>query len=378
MPNHAITHTGRTRTDLLWWRHSDALPAGLRVRRPTDDTPLSIEREYRRFGRFIGVLLEAPIEPGATLVIEWEGAGSVEDWGFIQAHEVPGPPEEPPPPGFLESSPLHLVTSDASRLTHADALMERYSILRGTLDPVAADAARFWWYVDVNTVCTLAKARLDKGAVPWGWDAPEGQLRDSARSQLEGILVERITSRRAGRCLPCDQPSAGGPGAAALHCHLLRRIAEHVFGPFREGTCADRIAIACHRFGTGSLRLSRSASAKPPLHSNGAPDSWMICCFPELALYAIEQGIDNEFWATLLPAFIELIESFRRAYVGPIPLPVASLRELHAIDPSHRGGPPISDHEFAAEVASLRGATRSDLEQRLHIRLASVIGEGHA
>ncbi|MBL9119618.1 MAG: hypothetical protein JNL80_06875, partial [Phycisphaerae bacterium] len=189
---------------------------------------------------------------------------------------------------------------------------------------------------DMNTHATLLRERSEIPGWPWKADVDDQRFRDRATDQLLRWLAERSSIRwsatvagaareevrrqvQAARVDHVDAPERWVPHMAAVVRSVFRAWHPNV----EHDLTGSGLIDACIRFAGGELDLQLEVTPGPhaammtklALHvTRGQPDSIAIVLFSELAIAAIEAGVNVAWWTNALKAFIAMLGPFQCAY----------------------------------------------------------------
>lgn len=190
---------------------------------------------------------------------------------------------------------------------HAHAMfLARGAIIRTHPDRAFGESAGFFYEMDLHT----NPGFLHNAPIP-----PDEMERRAGRIRLmEGRLRDRVLARR-------DWAAAGNPGPAQdlpvskdthiehVSSILLDFYRQHLSNEQGE-LDADRAWTTFAAFANGELRVQGAGKDD----WNSEPNSAMLFCFAEFALMAIERGIQEKEWRTLLPSHVAIQPIFTRVY----------------------------------------------------------------
>lgn len=304
------------------------------VRAPAD---VRIVACLRRFDRWIGLVLAAPIDPGQAIDLEIRRSPSGQDGSCSGSFRGPNDPLLPPLP-FAEVTAASRLPGGAP-LSDVDlrALVRRLEVasLAGSSSPVACRQAAMFWWMDSQSHPRLLTDRA--GIVTW----PAALAPDELAFRLESIvkvseqLSRRATKRqqlaRSGVADPSAFANAMMPigvdrGRFAYVAEFMRRSFAALDGAVAgKARCDDdvdpgKVAQAMIAFAAGDLWLECDLPAeltKDPRLSECGPDGPFFFLFAEMALVAARMKLHGDFWAKTLPGFVAAQLCYRRAYGDP-------------------------------------------------------------
>lgn len=367
--------------------------AGVRI---VEDATPPIETWMTRFERWVGVIFERPVAPGASVTLEIlrEPGGTERSWrgGFRGADPVvPRMPFIQPPPDSTsarDARSMRLVFAEAP--AEARTLLRRLEVLSldGALDPERGRRALAMWWLDSQTHPRLL---LDRGP-QLSWPAPIGT--DEARYRTACIAaLSTELGMRAGRRQRLAREGtvdAAAFAAAMRPLRVTRTALAYIAELLRRGFSAldptlaapagedfdvsvDRIADAIGDFAAGDLwlecHLGGEAAADPRL-SECAPDGPFFFLFAELAMVAARMGLHGDFWLRALPGFVAAQRSYRYAYGDP---EAAISRDELLRAANHPPKRFVPEAERVAELQRVRRLSLDELEvlmgQNIHATL---------
>jgi len=347
-----------------------------------------------RFGVWQALVLAEPVAAGSELALELDGEPPHTDAGARVIPEGrPRPPVRPEPWRDVDD-PL---ANDEVGHAELDRLveLEKRSLLphhdlagagRGLAEDVRA--ARLFWHVDARLHPRLVTERNPEG-VGLGTD-PELVYRCRSLYAMHRHLQARFRTRLGG-----GEPEVPRESllAAARHVlgYLVRAFDDWYLrapdlpggpGPARPGsappprrssgeTGLDR---AFARFASGRLRLHQVGDVPDVAITDGAPDGPGIFLWAEVALLAVEFGIDADVWLDLLPGLIQAEELYLDVYGAGLGHPIA-LEDLERV---HAGaGPPVPGPGVVEDLPAPEPGDLDVLVHR-HARILRSRVRGHA
>lgn len=309
--------------------------------------PLAV---LHRFGRWKGLLLDGDVGPGGSIVLETEGP--------IRAALLPRSrtctPERPPwrrlgrPAEASEGPESRSPESPAARDdVPADPMPARRHLLdlrQAEIDSIrrssphgdGASLAWMWWHLDVNTHTLLLEDRHQE--ILWPERIADPAARAERVRSVHRVLVwlcERASARwTAARGAPSGPTAAplgrrGVPTGFGAIAALVRRIMAAWHPGLERDPITSGFAESCIAFASGELALlvepaegidarrRSTVEALRELCARAQPESLTIVCFAELALAAIDEEMDPQWWTAALRCFVAMLEPFQLAYGTP-------------------------------------------------------------
>lgn len=361
------TVTTRVRIKPSWWGASRSFqfqmsPMPRRIRWAGEGN--RVASYLHRFDAWGGAVANLPIEPRDVFHLELdmdEPPDSIEAELIPEAR--PLAPARPRPWRKIHDVRIPPLTGHAAGDRVIE--LERRSLLPHrelALGPpgLAADvrAARLFWHVDARLHPSILLQRD-----PRGRDRIDAEVAFRLRSlyELHGFLQARFEQRCRGgvpapplESLLAEARHVSGYLVRAFDDWYLRApdlpdgpdpVAPGSVAPPRRSARETGLDRAFARFASSRLRLHQVGDRPDVTLTDGAPDGPGIFLWVEVALLAVEFGIDADVWLDLLPGLVQAEELYLRIYGAGLgdPIPIRALTARHAGDGPPRPGPEVVD-----------------------------------
>lgn len=268
--------------------------------------------KLRRFGSWVGLLFLETLPTGGEVEIDAQlSCGvvpAVSDIRWVKT-EMPEP--------YPRLAPAPEVTDDVKQHSHPvhNAI---YNLCIDSLRNVAtcdqARAAALFWYIDSLAAHKMFLQFTFELPGETGILTHDRVFRASELGVLGATLSDRLKARRQSARGSTPQHKRR---SVAYVSSMLAQPMRYWYPAFEtDPAMACRLIHGIGAFAAGRLLLHRDDTwvTKDLFIPDGAPNSPVFTMFAEFGLLALEQGIDQDVWNIVTPAFIAAIELYQRAY----------------------------------------------------------------
>lgn len=268
--------------------------------------------KLRRFGSWVGLLFLEALPTGGEVEIDAQlSCGvvpAVSDIRWVKTEMPDFYPRLDPTPEVTDGVEQH------SHPVHNGLYNLCIDSLRNAATSDQARAAALFWYIDSLTAHKMFLQFTFELPGESGIRTHDRVFRASELGMLGATLSDRLKARR--QSARGSTPPHKRRALAYVSSMLVQPMRHWYPGFETDPAMACRLIHGIGAFAAGRLLLHRDDTwvTKDLFIPDGAPDSPVFTMFAEFGLLALEQGIDQDVWNIVTPAFIAAIELYQRAY----------------------------------------------------------------